>query len=94
MLGDEGGVEVGVVVVELEVVGFIVLGVIEIHAKPAVAESAGEEVAIVGAGVLVGEASDFAGVRVFFGYLGSADGGDAGAKAEDSEGESLEAMHC
>ena len=94
VLGDEGGVEVGVVVIELEVVGFIVLGVVEIHAKAAVAEGAGEKVAVVGAGVLVGEASDLAGVGVFFCYLGSGDCGDAGAKAEDSEGEFLEAMHC
>ena len=83
-----------VVVVELEVVGFVVLGVVEIHAEAAVAEGAGEKVAVVGASVLVGEASDFAGVGVFFGYLSSADSGDAGAKAEDSEGELLEAMHC
>ena len=94
VLDDEGGVEMGVVVIELEVVGFIVLGVVEIHAKAAVAEGAGEKVAVVGAGVLVGEASDLAGVGVFFCYLGSGDGGDAGAKAEDSEGEFLEAMHC
>ena len=94
VLGDEGGVEVGVVVVKLEIVGFVVLGVVEVHAVAAVAEGAGEKVAVVGAGVLVGEASDFAGVGVFFCYLGSGDGGDAGAKAEDSEGELLEAMHC
>ena len=41
----------GVVVVELEVVGFVVFGVVEIHAVAAVAEGAGEVVAIVGAGV-------------------------------------------
>ena len=51
VLRDEGGVEMSVVVVELEVVGFVVLGVVEIDAVAAVAENAGEIVAIVGAGV-------------------------------------------
>lgn len=95
VLRDEGGVEVGVVVVELEVVGFVVEGVVEIHAVAAVAEGAGEEVAVVRAGVLVREAGDFAGVGVFFGYPIGGDGGDeGGAEAEGGEGELLEAMHC
>ena len=94
VLSDEGGVQVGVVVVELEVVGFVVFGVVEVHAVAAVAEGAGEKVAIVGAGVLVGEASDFAGVGIFFGDLDGSDGGDEdGDEAEASEGELLKAIH-
>ena len=94
VLSDEGGVQVGVVVVELEVVGFVVFGVVEVHAVAAVAEGAGEKVAIVGAGVLVGEASDFAGVGIFFGDLDGSDGGDEdGDEAEASEGELLRAIH-
>ena len=94
VLSDEGGVQVGVVVVELEVVGFVVFGVVEIHAVAAVAEGAGEKVAIVGAGVLVGEASDFAGVGIFFGDLDGSDGGDEdGDDAKENQNELLEAIH-
>ncbi len=67
VLSDEGGVQVAVVVVELEVVRFVVFGVVEIHAVAAVAEGADEIVAGVGAGVVVGEAIDAADVGVFFG---------------------------
>ena len=103
MLGDEGGVEVVVVVVELEVVRFVVFGVVEIHAVAAVAEGADEVVAVVGGSVLVGEALDEADVGVFFCYVDGGDGGDEGDEerdqehdneAEPSRGEALERMHC
>lgn len=103
MLGDEGGVEVVVVVVELEVVGFVVFGVVEIHAVAAVAEGADEIVAVVGGSVLMGEAFDEADVGVFFCYVNGGDGGDEGDdesddeednEAEAREGEVLERRHC
>ena len=97
VLRDEGGVEMPVVVVELEVVGFVVLGVVEIDAVAAVAEGAFEIIAVVGAGVEMGEAGDFARVGVFFGYLDGGDGGDEGGdeaeEEEEGEGELLERKH-
>ena len=103
VLRDEGGVEVVVVVVELEVVGFVVFGVVEIHAEAAVAEGADEVVAVVGGGVLVGEACDQADVGVFFRYVDGGDGGDEGDEereqehddeAEAGSGEALGRRHC
>ena len=97
VLRDKGGVEVAVVVVELEVVGFVVLGVVEIDAEAAVAEGAFEVVAVVGAGVEVGEAGDFARVGVFFGYLDGGDGGNEGGdeaeEEEEGEGKLLKRIH-
>ena len=85
VLQDEGGVEVVVVVVELEVVRFVVFGVVEIHAEAAVAEGADEVVAIVGGGVLVGEALNEADVGVFFGHVDGGDGGDEGDEEREQE---------
>ena len=102
VLRDEGGVEVVVVVVELEVVRFVVFGVVEIHAVAAVAEGADEVVAVVGGSVLVGEASDEADVGVFLRNMDGGDGGDEGDdqrgqehdnEAEAREVEALERMH-
>lgn len=83
MLSDVGGVEVAVVVVELEVVRFVVFGVVEIHAVAAVAEGADEVVAVVGGGVLVGEALDEADVGVFLGYVDGGGGGDEGEEERE-----------
>ena len=103
MLQDEGGVEVVVVVVELEVVRFVVFGVVEIHAEAAVAEGAGEVVAVVGGGVLVGEALNEADVGVFFRYVDGGDGGDEGDEEREQEhddeaeargGQALGRRHC
>ena len=83
-----------VVVVELEIVGFVVFGVVEIHPVAAVAEGADQVVAIVRAAVLVREAADAADVGVFFADGIGGDGGDeAGAEAEAEKGELPEAMH-
>ena len=103
VLEDEGGVEVVVVVVELEVVRFVVFGVGEIHAVAAVAEGADEVVAVVGGSIFVGEALDDTDVGVFSRYVDGGDGGDEGDherdqehdnEAEASGGEALERMHC